>query len=129
MTCELCKTETKDWDGDDRSCSFPDTLSGQNLFSREGWNCATANAIRDLTNQDFQTIPNSHSTYCEDQYYSTIKVNEVDLLDGDALTLWVSWYKHRGRTDAMWLLNEYDTPRIPTERDCLAIINFYKEKK
>lgn len=116
MTCAACKSRVKDWHGDDAKCSF----EGGGEFSRNGWNCATANMIRDLCKQD---EPDSICVYCDDQYYATIK-----LPDGSRwLALWVSWYKHRGATDAMWLLDSHDVPRKPTEAECLEIIAALKE--
>lgn len=122
MPCMACQTRGKTWSGGAPNCAFPDGKE----FSLDNWNCATANAIRELCGQD---EPNQHADYryCDDQNYSTINVDEVDLPSGDALALWVSWYKHRGRTEAMWLLDEYNTPRRPTEADCVAIIKAFTE--
>ena len=108
--CLACTKRGKTWTGSDPVCSFPN--GGE--FSSDGWNCATANEIRDICEKN--------AVYCEDQYYSTIKVDEVELPSGEALALWVSWYKHRGRTDAMWILSESSPPRKPTEADCREII-------
>jgi len=94
-------------------------------FSGDNWNCATANAIRDLTGQD---DPSDHADcrYCDDQWYSTIKVHDVEL-GADAYALWVTWYKHRGRTEGMWLLGS-DVPARPTEADAVAIISALKQR-
>lgn len=116
MTCVACKTRGKTWEGDDPKCSFPN--GGE--FMSEGWNCATADLIRDLTGQDEERLDADYR-YCDDQNYSTLQIDGIALASGPALALWVSWYKHRGRTDAMWLLNESEPPRRPTEADCVAI--------
>lgn len=110
MTCKKCLERGKTWEGSDPRCAFPDGKP----FERENWNCATVNAIRDLIT-DMEGAP----VYCDDQYYQTIKTGHIE---GLPLALWVSWYKRRGRTEAMWLLSEYDPPHLPTEKDCLAII-------
>lgn len=115
--CAMCKTRGQTWSGSAPICSFPD--GGE--FSPEGWNCATANAVRDLTGQD-EPHPSADHRYRDDRHYSTIKIDEVDLPNGKAHALWISWYKHRGRTEAMWLLNAHDPPRRPTEDDAIAII-------
>ena len=112
----MCSERGQTWSGDAPICSFPN--GGE--FSRNGWNCATANAIRDLTGQD-KPHPAADHRYCDDQHYSTIQIDEIDLPGNGAYALWVTWYKHRGRTDAMWLLSEDET-RKPTEADALAII-------
>lgn len=121
--CRLCSERRQDWSGDAPVCSF---TSG--LFSPEGWNCATANAIREICYEGNSNIPRGvHYQFCEDQKYSTIKISEIEDATGDpfGLTLWVSWYKNRGRTDAMWILNDDSDPRRPIENECLAIIAYY----
>lgn len=122
MTCLACQQRGKTWNGGAPECAFPN--GGE--FDPTNWNCATANAIRNLCGQD---DPNQHADYryCDDQNYSTLMVDEIDIPSGDALALWVSWYKHRGRTEAMWLLDEHNAPRKPTEADCMAIINALTE--
>lgn len=114
--CAMCKERGQTWEGSAPKCSFPS--AGE--FTSDGWNCATANAIRDLCGQD-DPHPAADHRCCEDQHYSTINVSEIDLPSGDAYALWVTWYKHRGRTEGMWLLGE-DAPRRPTEADAIAII-------
>jgi len=114
--CRLCRERGKTWRGDDPTCSFPD--GGE--FDPEGWNCATANRLRDISGQD-EPHPSSDYRYCEDQNYTTIKIDGIDLPSGNAYALWMTWYKHRGRTEGMWILS-VDEPRKPTEADALAII-------
>jgi hypothetical protein len=41
----------------------------------------------------------------------------------------VSWYKQRGGTDALWILDSYNKPRKPTEEELLAIVKYYKNSK
>lgn len=115
--CRMCQERGKTWNGDDPKCSFPD--GGK--FSAEGWNCATANALRDISGQS-EPHPAADYRYCDDQNYSTLQIDKVDLPSGSAYALWMTWYKHRGRTEGMWLLDD-DEPRIPTEDDALAIID------
>jgi hypothetical protein len=103
----MCRERVKDWNGDDPKCAFPDG----GVFSPENWNCATANAIRELCEE---------GVWCEDQYYQTLNIHKVSPHIGDAL--WVTWYKRRGRTDDMWLLGHDPMPRRPTEQECLAIL-------
>ena len=43
------------------------------------------------------------------------------------LCLWVSWYKSRGRTEAMWILDEDNQPKEPNFNDLKAIIKHYSE--
>ncbi len=117
--CKMCEARGgQTWPGDAPKCSFPD--DGE--FNEGGWNCATANAIRDLTGQD-EPHPKADYRYCDDQNYSTLHIYDVELPnDTYAYALWVTWYKHRGRTEGMWLLTCDAPPRKPTEADALAII-------
>ena len=128
MPCKLCQERVKDWSVDDPQCAFED-----GMFSADNWNCATANAIRDICYEGQEPMPSGVDyRYCEDQKYATIWLSELcDNLDERAtpmllgLALWVSWYKNRGRTEAMWLLDNDMPPRPPTEAECLAIIDHY----
>lgn len=130
MSCQMCRERGKTWEGADPQCAFE---GGK--FSRENWNCATANAIRDIC-EPFNTLVTDGvtHTYCDDQHYGTIRV--YDLFDGDSveyqqadgpmpLALWVTWYKNRGRTESMWVLGDDGDPRRPTEAECRRIIEVY----
>lgn len=128
--CAMCKARGKTWNGGDPECSFPN--GGK--FIADGWNCATANAIRDLCGQDAQwsdeKTPFADYRYCDDQNYSTIKIDDIDMpSEGRWLALWVSWYKHRGRTEAMWLLSNYDAPKEPNAAECETIIATLKARQ
>lgn len=116
MTCKMCLDRGQTWSGDTPKCSFPN--GGE--FDSAGWMCATANALRDISGQD-EPHPAADYRYCDDQNYSTIKVDDIDLPSGNAYALWMTWYKHRGRTEAMWLLDG-GPPRKPTEADAVAIL-------
>jgi hypothetical protein len=119
MTCKLCSDRGKTWEGGDPTCSFPDG----GPFNPDGWNCATAGAIRGIIGRPWNDPhTNVDARYLDDDWYATIKIDGVDLPSGSADALWVAWYKNRGRTEAMWLLSRYDPPRQPTEADCAAII-------
>lgn len=115
IICPMCKERGQDWLGDAPVCSFP-----KGLFSPVGWNCATANAIRDIV-----TVVQ----YIEDQHYATIPIGDVIVDErfypGDML--WITWYKNRGRTDGMWLLEGNDLPRRPTIAECEAIVQYYED--
>lgn len=117
MTCAMCKARGQTWQGDAPTCSFPN--GGE--FVSGGWNCATANAIRDICGAYEAGHPNTDFRFCDDQKYATINISEIEM-DNGAYALWVTWYKNRGRTEAMWLLDAHETPRRPTEADCVAII-------
>ena len=84
--------------------------------SNNEWNCQTVNLIRDLVYEGQKLKPGIQYMYCEDQKYATIKIDDIYIKDQRiGMTLWVSWYKQRGATDALWILDSYDKPRKPTE--------------
>lgn len=137
MKCKLCeeffkkyppRKDIDDTDNMDRIHRIANSHSMGEIscyFDRDhNWNCQTVNKIRDICYEG-QDLPNGIDyQYCEDQKYATIKVDEVGI---NADALWVSWYKNRGGTDAMWLLDDGWNPRKPTEKECLKIIDYYKE--
>ena len=118
--CKKCGQE-KFWNGSDITCSFQES----DTFG-ENWNCGIVNQIREICELDIYGV---NKVYCEDQYYATINVDNVDFEDKNMLALYVSWYKNRGATDAMWLLDECDIPIKPTYNDLEAIVKYYKNNK
>jgi len=116
MTCKSCKTTEKQWNGDDRICYFDDP-SGN-------WNCATVNKIRSICYEGQELPSGVQYQYCDDEKYATIRIPlELEL---DALCLWVQWYKNRGGTNQLLMLDSYSKPRFPTESELLSIVEYYK---
>ena len=124
MTCKMCKERGKTWAGSDPACYFDK--------GEHNWNCATVNAIRDICEDWNEELPNGAKlTYCGDEKYATIRVYEIGEICEEAdvefpYCLYIQWYKHRGHTDALWLLGE-GIARKPTEDELLAVIKYYKE--
>lgn len=115
-TCKMCRDRGKTWEGSNPTCYFIDP--------KNNWNCATVNAIRDICYEG-QNLPHGvQYMYCDDEKYATIKI--PDGSDIDALCLWVQWYKNRGGTGSLFLLDSYNPPREPTEGELLDIIDAYK---
>lgn len=114
MTCKACEKRGQTWKGSKPTCAFK-----HGAFNSVNWNCATVNMIRDIVYEG-EPHPAVDYRYCDDQKYATVIVDEIEGA-GDALALWVSWYKSRGCTDAMWLLGTDGVPRAPTEAECVAI--------
>lgn len=127
--CRMCRERDKTWSGDDPRCAFSD-----GVFSPDNWNCATANAIRDIVYEG-QPPPMPDGVdyrYCDDQKYATVCTHALfdENEDGDwfGSALWVSWYKNHGRTEAMWLLSQRGEPRRPSEHECVQIIEHYRKQ-
>lgn len=121
MSCNMCKERGQTWNGGAPQCAFEDG----GVFSPDNWNCATVNAIRDICYEGQDLPYGVDYQYCEDQKYATIKTDGIEDMP---MALWVSWYKSRGGTEAMWLLDNYDPPRQPTEQECVDIIEAYKQQ-
>lgn len=84
--CPRCLSRTplgKNWD--EPRCAFP-----TGVFQSDNWNCATANALRDLVKQP---------VWNEDQ--------NAGLIPGvKSYHVVLGWYKNRGRTEGAWMINE-----------------------
>lgn len=123
--CKKCNSK-KDWDGDDILCPFQISEKFGN-----NWNCGIINKIRDLCELAMEGKDHRlHYQYCEDRKYVTIKTDDINLIrdnrsDSLGLCLWVTWYKSRGRTDVMWILDASNPPRKPNFEDLEAIIKHY----
>lgn len=116
--CAACASRVKNWNGDNPKCGF----LGGGHFTTENWNCATVIQMRGLCVSGHKAVDLRHH---DEQWAASIDLGAMDLPDDTAppaRTLWVSWYKSRGRTEAMWLLDEFAVPRRPTEAECLAIL-------
>lgn len=117
--CEKCGCK-KTWNGDDITCSFQD----YGKFG-DNWNCGLIGKIRGLCELAMDGKDHRlHYQYCDDQKYVTIKTDDIEEM---GLCLWVSWHKSRGRTEAMWILDEYNQPRQPNFNELKAIIEHYSE--
>lgn len=117
IKCKRCGEE-KTWKGDDITCPFQ---SSDNFG--DNWNCGIIGKIRLLCEKAMEGDDyRLQYQYCDDQKYVVIKTDEIENM---GLCLWVTWYKSRGRTEAMWILDEYNTPRLPTYNDLEQIANYY----
>lgn len=94
-------------------------------FSLDNWCCCTLNLIRDLCYEGQELHPYINYQYCEDQKYAIINISYLNEVQGDAL--WISWYKNRGKTDNMFILDSFNSPRFPTEKDCLLISKYFNK--
>lgn len=122
MPCKLCKERGQTWSGDAPRCAF----DGQSIS--DNWNCATVNAIRGICYEGQSPMPPGVDyQYCDDRKYATIKIDSCIMPDGSYIgqALWVSWYKSRGTTDALWILSSDLPPRHPTAQELEAIVDYY----
>lgn len=124
MACPRCEARGKIWNGGDPECAFPDLRQ----FKSDNWNCATVNELRNLCGEGWPHIKQTdHAIFVrnDDLSWAAIDLIGVELERDHYKTLWLSWYKHRGRTDKALLLSDYGEPEVPTYDDCDAILNHY----
>lgn len=128
MMCKRCQNTPRDWVGDERTCAFSGGEFGRN------WNCATVNRLRDHTYEGQKLLPIVDYQYCSDQKYATVNLDdfsedtETDSMQ-TVLALWVTWYKNRGATDAIYLLSASDAPRVPSEAELNEICDYLDRVK
>ena len=114
MTCKLCLVPGyKNWNGDDPKCHFE-----KGGFSTDGWNCGTANALRNV-------IPQDLIQYYEDQTFLSINIANSELRN-QPLFLFMSWYKSRGSLDSIQLLYSNGSVKVANEKDCVTLIQFIR---
>lgn len=124
--CAACRARGKTWDGGDPDCAF----QYGKPFSSDNWSCATMDAVRDLAGRYGDPLRDGViRDYTSEGYdtYAVIRV-DTDYIDiENCHSMYVTWYKNRGRTSALWLLGDEDDgpPRAPIEAEVLAILKHY----
>lgn len=122
--CKVCN-QVKDWNGDDPQCPFTDG----DVFSEDNWNCGLINELMDICYEGNNPIhPFVDYRYCEDMKYATIWIDGMKDEEEQSIgmAVWVAWYKNRGATDAVWILDSRGEPRKPTVAELKRIIKFCK---
>ena len=85
VSCHRCIARGKTWSGDEPKCAFRD-----GIFTTDNWNCATANALREI-------VPADNWNNNDDQHACLITGSE-------SLHVLLTWYKSRGRTEGAWMI-------------------------
>jgi len=117
--CSRCGHE-KSWNGSDILCPF----QNGDIFA-DNWCCRQINKLRMICENAIDNKDSRfHHQYCEGQNYATINTSEIDF-ELHAECLYITWYKSRGRTEGMWLMNQDYPPRKPTFFDLQKIIEYY----
>lgn len=120
--CDLCRRRPKNWNGSDPVCAFAEGP----LWSPKNWNCATTGLIRSLFSQHNGKgrLPEGvfHDRLNDENLGIVSLVGREDLsLEGDPIALLAKWYKSRGRTDALVLVDDDGEVRRPTEEELVDI--------
>lgn len=120
--CPRCVERGQTWSGGAPKCAFPNA----GKFDPENWNCATANDLRILCGEEEEgSAEQAFFIRWDDESWGALNLIGVELQRDAYKTLWLSWYKHRGRTDRMYLLSDDGEPEAPDYNDCDAILKHY----
>jgi len=118
--CPRCKQQGKDWEGSDPKCAF-----SNGVFTRDNWNCATASALRGLVN----VASDSNGWKCRDDLaagsFGVLRVPSAaeDVVKGYVV---MSWYKNRGCTGQIWVMEDDNPPHPITLEEAEAILKSYE---
>lgn len=102
----------------------------------ENWNCATVNALRELCGDvgwrgdnpaEINGRQQAFGIRWDDESWGAVNVIGVETSQGHYKTLWMSWYKNRGRTDDMLLLCD-GMADVPNMADCEAILTHFENR-
>ena len=123
--CSLCG-RVKDWKGDDIVCPFS---TEDSTPLTHNWRCGILQQIRSL--KDLEN-PNIQHNMVWDTNILTINISSIfvedEFVEDIPLTLWIAWYKNRGKTDQVALLGNFPS-RPPTFRELKKIVEFFKNTK
>lgn len=89
--CKLCDLRGKTWNGDDPKCAFNDKGMLKKDF-RDNWKCATLSILRSISYDKDRVI------FSEDE--------NASVLDHEGNFIFLKWYKSRGKTDFINIINE-----------------------
>ena len=113
MACKRCTERYKNGRpnnfGSDPQCAFPN-----GTFSPNNWQCVLAGELRDLARQDED---DTRTVYSDDQ--------NAAILPWDGQFVVLGWYKHRGRTEFIGVLDNSEV-RPMTEDEAEEFILFSK---
>lgn len=124
--CPMCRERGQTWNGAPPRCAFLD-----GVFNGDNWNCATANALRDIADEDGWGENNSDRrtwAYRDDlaaASFGVIYVDETDTDPGGGYYVVMSWYKRRGRTGQIYVMNDDMKPRPITLQEAEEVIRHY----
>lgn len=110
--CKLCEERGKTWKGDDPKCAFNENGNFMEDFD-DNWNCETLNQLRSIAHD------NDLAIFSNDEWAAVIPYR--------GSFIFLQWYKHRGRTHYVHILNNtYDLPTTD-EHFCLEIIKYWRK--
>jgi len=119
--CKLCKERGKTWEGSDPRCAF---RNGR--FSKDNWNCATINRLREIIDEHQDDFTHYYrddlATGTTGIIYCCYDFDE----DVYGFTLIMKWYKDRGSVYNAFIIDNDGNILDLTEEIALKIINSVK---
>lgn len=89
VNCDYCESRVKNWNGDDPECGF-DILGN---FKVDNWKCDTLSRFRKIAyDKDYDVYGGSDQNGCM-------------IPDGNGNFIVMTWYKSRGKTDTLHIIN------------------------
>ena len=119
--CPPCQTTSPTWAGSPRECTFVDGST----FSSHNWNCATVTRLRAFCEPERASVLDGVTIYAtNDAWHALIDVSEVLLHEQSNGIVWlqVIWYKRRGQTLNVSVIDTEGDAASATEAQCLAIL-------
>jgi len=118
VKCAMCEKRGKTWEDSDPCCAFED-----GRFNRDNWNCATLNALRQIS-RDIGTYRRDDNA---DASIGVIPINEATEDDMGYIVL--TWYKDRGKTGSAIVVDDGEVPRELTLELAAAVVKRYGAAK
>ena len=118
--CSKCNKE-KTWAGDDINCPFQEN----DVFNTDNWNCGILSQLRKILNVA-KTVPISGISILNTPDITQSLISTEDI-DNDYYSLYVMWYKDRGRTNSLLLLSGNNTVQTPSFEQVKNIVNHYEK--
>ncbi|MCD6468697.1 MAG: hypothetical protein J7L32_05265 [Thermoplasmata archaeon] len=114
--CELCKKRGKPAEyGSEVKCAFRD----DGVFTKDNWNCATMNKLRDIA------LKLGHHIRNDSDWGSFGAVPFDD--DKHSGFIVMTWYKSRGKTDLAIYVDDVETKPLTIEM-AEAAISYWEER-
>lgn len=107
MTCLLCLSRGKNWNGDDPKCAFEN-----GVFNPDNWNCATMNELREIAEKVGLTRRND----LDSASFGAVPFEEGYIV--------MTWYKNRGTTGNAQVMWDGEPTHPLTEKVALEAIQY-----
>ena len=120
VSCSLCG-RVKDWNGSLISCPFHD-----GDFNSNNWRCGHIKRIRNLVESRIEDGNSGVASLRIEGYtQALIDLQDYEEVSCDYISLFVAWYKDRGRTDQILLFSREGVPTVPSFDQLVQILAYF----